>query len=86
MRMAVFAGATALAMMGPLFVSEQGIGPSVASAQDSGNVDRLLALMDQFTAAGFESNRPGAGTITPALDPNGGRDHLLLSMPNQMHS
>ena len=29
MRKAVFAGAVALAMMGPLFVSEKGIGPSL---------------------------------------------------------
>lgn len=45
MRMAVFAGATALAMMGPLLVSEQGIGPSVASAQEvtitEGHIYRL---------------------------------------------
>ncbi|UVO35209.1 hypothetical protein KUL72_27695 [Bradyrhizobium arachidis] len=61
-------------------------GLSVASAQDSGNVDRLLALMDQFTAAGFESNRPGTGTITPTLDPNGGRDHPSLAIPNQPQS
>ena len=35
MRKAVFAGAVALAMMGPLFVSEKGIGPASASAQES---------------------------------------------------
>ena len=34
MRKAVFAGAVALAMMGPLFVSEKGIGPVSASAQE----------------------------------------------------
>jgi len=45
MRKAVFAGATALAMMGLLLVSEQGIGPSVASAQEvaltEGHIYRL---------------------------------------------
>jgi hypothetical protein len=45
MRKAVFAGATALAMMGPLLVSEHGIGPSVASAQEvtltEGHIYRL---------------------------------------------
>ena len=45
MRMAVFAGATALAMMGPLLVSEHGIGPSTVSAQEvtiiEGHIYRL---------------------------------------------
>jgi hypothetical protein len=45
MRKAVFAGATVLAMMGPLLVSEQGIGPSIASAQEvtltEGHIYRL---------------------------------------------
>jgi len=45
MRKAVFAGATALAMMGPLLVSEHGIGPSTASAQEvtitEGHIYRL---------------------------------------------
>ncbi|MEN3380160.1 MAG: hypothetical protein V7608_204 [Hyphomicrobiales bacterium] len=45
MRMAVFAGATALAMMGPLLVSEHGIGSSTASAQEvtitEGHIYRL---------------------------------------------
>jgi hypothetical protein len=37
MRKAVFAGALALAMVGPLLVSEHGFGPSSASAQESAN-------------------------------------------------
>ena len=45
MKKAVFAGAVALAMMGPLLVSEHGIGPSVASAQEvaltEGHIYRL---------------------------------------------
>jgi hypothetical protein len=49
MRKAVLAGAVALAMVGPLFVSEHGIGPSPASAQEvvltEGHIYRLkLAL------------------------------------------
>ena len=45
MRKAVFAGAAALAMMGPLVISEKGIGPSTASAQEvtltEGHIYRL---------------------------------------------
>src|SRR5258708_35743811 len=45
MRKLVFAGAIALVMMGPLLVSEHGIGPSVASAQEvaftEGHIYRL---------------------------------------------
>jgi hypothetical protein len=45
MRKAVFAGAIALAIMGPLLVSEHGIGPSTASAQEvtitEGHIYRL---------------------------------------------
>jgi hypothetical protein len=49
MRKAVFAGAVALAMMGPLLVSEQGFGPATASAQDvavtEGKIARLRAAL-----------------------------------------
>jgi len=49
MRKAVFAGAVALAMMGPLFVSEKGIGPSPASAQEvvvtEGKIARLRSAL-----------------------------------------
>ena len=49
MKKAVFAGAVALAMMGPLFVSEHGIGPATASAQDvvvtEGKIARLRAAL-----------------------------------------
>src|SRR3954468_11259000 len=45
MRKAVLAGAAALAMMGPLLVSEHGIGPAAASAQEvtltEGHIYRL---------------------------------------------
>ena len=45
MRKAVFAGAAALVMMGPLLISEHGIGPTVASAQEAafteGHIYRL---------------------------------------------
>jgi hypothetical protein len=49
MKKAVFAGAVALAMMGPLFVSEKGIGPATALAQDvvvtEGKIARLRAAL-----------------------------------------
>jgi hypothetical protein len=49
MRKAVFAGAVALAMMGPLFVSEHGFGVAPASAQEvtlnEGHIYRLKAAL-----------------------------------------
>jgi hypothetical protein len=49
MKKAVFAGAVALAMMGPLFVCEKGFGPSTAAAQDvvvtEGKIARLRAAL-----------------------------------------
>jgi hypothetical protein len=49
MRKAVFAMAVAIAMMGPLFVSEKGIGPAPASAQEitltQGHIYRLKAAL-----------------------------------------
>ncbi len=43
MRKAVFAGAVALATMGPLFVSEKGIGPAPALAQEGVDICRAPA-------------------------------------------
>jgi hypothetical protein len=49
MKKAVFAGAVALAMMGPLLVSEHGFGPAAASAQQvvvtEGKIARLRAAL-----------------------------------------
>ena len=49
MRKAVFASALALAMMGPLLVSEKGFGPASASAQEvavtEGKIARLRAAL-----------------------------------------
>jgi hypothetical protein len=49
MRKAVLAGAVALVMVGPLFVSEHGIGPSPASAQEvvltEGHIYRLKSAL-----------------------------------------
>jgi hypothetical protein len=49
MKKAVFAGALALAMMGPLLVSEKGFGPASASAQEvnvtEGKIARLRAAL-----------------------------------------
>jgi len=53
MKKAVFAGAVALAMMGPLFVSEHGFGPATAAAQDvvvtEGKIARLRAALHLTT-------------------------------------
>jgi hypothetical protein len=49
MKKAVFAGAIAFALMGPLFVSESGLGPTQASAQEvavtAGKIARLRAAL-----------------------------------------
>jgi hypothetical protein len=49
MRKAVFASAVAIAMMGPLFVSEKGFGPAPAAAQDvvvtEGKIARLRSAL-----------------------------------------
>src|SRR5919204_7033136 len=49
MRKAVFASAVALAMLGPLLVSEKGFGPASASAQEvavtEGKIARLRAAL-----------------------------------------
>ena len=49
MKRAVFAGAVAFAMMGPLLVSENGFGPATASAQEvtvtEGKIARLRAAL-----------------------------------------
>ena|SRR5882672_9189734 len=70
MRMAVFAGATALAMMGPLLVSEHGIGPSVASAQEitvtEGKIARLRSAL-HLTAEQIQHWRPVEAALRAAI-------------------
>jgi hypothetical protein len=74
----------------PIIASNGGssVGPGIAaSPQDSEHIDRVLALMDQFTAAGFHKNQTGLDTIASAPDPNGAREHLaFLAMPTHLQS
>lgn len=70
MRKAVFAGAVALAMMGPLLVSERGIGPSVASAQEvtvtEGKIARLRSAL-HLTAEQIQHWRPVEAALRAAI-------------------
>jgi hypothetical protein len=70
MRKAVFAGATALAMMGPLLVSEHGIGPSVATAQEvtftEGHIYRLKRAL-RLTAEQMSLWHPVEAALRAAL-------------------
>jgi len=70
MRKAVFAGAIALAMMGPLFVSEKGIGPASASAQEvvvtEGKIARLRGAL-RLTAEQLQHWRPVEAALRAAL-------------------
>ena len=70
MRKAVFAGAVALAMMGPLFVSEKGIGPVTASAQEvvvtEGKIARLRSAL-RLTAEQLEHWRPVEAALRAAV-------------------
>jgi hypothetical protein len=70
MRKAVFAGAVALAMMGPLFVSEKGIGPSLASAQEvvvtEGKIARLRGAL-RLTGEQLQHWRPVETALRAAI-------------------
>ena len=70
MRKAVFAGAVALAMMGPLFVSEKGIGPTSASAQEvvvtEGKIARLRSAL-RLTAEQLQHWRPVESALRAAI-------------------
>ena len=70
MRKAVFAGAVALAMMGPLFVSEKGIGPSPAAAQDvvvtEGKIARLRGAL-RLTGEQLQHWRPVEAALRAAI-------------------
>lgn len=74
MRMAVCAGAVALALMGPLFVSERGIGPAQASAQEitltEGKISRLKHAL-HLTAEQLEHWRPVEAALRAALHARG---------------
>jgi len=70
MRKAVFASAVALAMMGPLFVSERGIGPTSASAQEvvvtEGKIARLRSAL-RLTAEQLQHWRPVEAALRSAM-------------------
>ena len=70
MRKAVFAGAIALAMMGPLLVSEHGFGPTPASAQDvivtEGKIARLRSAL-RLTAEQLQHWHPVEAALRAAL-------------------
>jgi len=70
MRKAVFASAVALAMVGPLLVSEQGIGPSSASAQEvvvtEGKIARLRAAL-RLTGEQMQHWRPVEAALRAAI-------------------
>jgi len=70
MKKAVFAGAVALAMMGPLFVSEKGIGPASASAQEvvvtEGKIARLRSAL-RLTAEQLHHWRPVESALRAAI-------------------
>ena len=72
MRKAVFAGALALAMVGPLLVSEHGFGPSPASAQEvvvtEGKIARLRSAL-RLTAEQIQHWRPVEAALRAAMRP-----------------
>jgi hypothetical protein len=72
MRKAVFAGALALAMVGPLLVSEHGFGPSTASAQEvvvtEGKIARLRASL-RLRAEQIQHWRPVEAALRAAMRP-----------------
>src|SRR6185437_6908244 len=53
-----------------------------ASNQGPGKVDRLVALMDQFAAAGFHSDPPGIGAIAWVPHARGSEDVTSLATPH----
>ena len=62
-------------------------GGIVASTPHPGQIDRLVALMDQFTAAGFHEDQTGAGAMTWMLGSNGSHEDLaFLATPRFHHA
>jgi hypothetical protein len=70
MKKAVFAGAVALAMMGPLLVSEHGFGPAPAAAQDvvvtEGKIARLRAAL-RLSGEQLQHWRPVEAALRAAI-------------------
>jgi hypothetical protein len=62
-------------------------GGSVASPPNPGPIDRLVALMDQFTAAGFHGHQTGAGAITSMIGSNVSHENFaFLATPHHQHA
>lgn len=62
-------------------------GAGAASSPHAGPIDRLVALMDQFAAAGFHGHHTGAGAITSMFGSNGGHEDLaFLATPHHHHA
>lgn len=74
MRKAVCAGAIAFALMGPLFVSERGIGPAQASAQEinlsEGKIYRLKRAL-RLTSEQLQHWRPVEAALRAAVSSHG---------------
>jgi hypothetical protein len=70
MRKAVFASAVALAMMGPLLVSEKGFGPAPAAAQDvvvtEGKIARLRSAL-RLSGEQLQHWRPVEAALRAAI-------------------
>jgi hypothetical protein len=70
MRKAVFASAVALAMVGPLLVSEAGFGPAPAAAQDvvvtEGKIARLRSAL-RLTGEQLQHWRPVEAALRAAI-------------------
>jgi len=60
-------------------------GGIVASTPNPGQIDRLVALMDQFTAAGFHEDQTGAGAMTWMLGSNGSHEDLAFLATSRFH-
>jgi hypothetical protein len=60
-------------------------GGIVASTPNPGQIDHLVALMDQFTAAGFHKDQTGAGGITSMFGSIGSHeDFAFLATPPRL--
>jgi hypothetical protein len=60
-------------------------GGFVASAPPPERIDHLVALMNQFTAAGFHADQTDAGLITPMLGSTTGHENLALLATANLH-
>jgi len=89
MRKAVFAGAVALAMMGPLFVSEKGFGPAPAAAQDvvvtEGKIARLRSAL-RLTGEQLQHWRPVEAALRAAIREQREHNGLVQKVRERVNS